>query len=140
LLDLPQNYKQMKPNLTVFFILFVIIIISCRYDKREIASPTITTKVDSCQDTVHFSTQINPILVQSCELYGCHVGSGGGPGAYDYTVFANVQMEDSAIYSRITMNPSNTGVGGYMPKSGTGLTQAQIQLFYCWWKQGGQDN
>jgi hypothetical protein len=130
----------MKSLITSLIIATIIIVVGCTYDKREIANPNIVFRQDSCKDTVHFGVTLQPIITNSCALPGCHVGHGGGAGAFDYTVFANVQMEDSAIYTRITEPTTNTGVGGFMPKTGQPLSPDQIQAFYCWWKQGGQNN
>ena len=130
--------------LTIFSLIAMMILGSCAYDRRNIPNLTNNNIIPPpvCTDTVHFAATIQPILVASCELTGCHVArnQGGGPNALDYTVFANVQLEDSAIYSRLTMLPSQTGIPGFMPKNASPLTAAQIQSFYCWWKQGGLFN
>ncbi len=94
--------------------------------------PTIITPPKTCADTVHYSTTINSIVTAHCAISGCHV-SGGVPGALDFTQVANVQAQDSAIYSRTTLLSTQIG---FMPSTGSPLTSDEIQSFYCWWKQG----
>jgi len=123
--------------LTITTTIVLIIFYSCTYDKKNI--PTITQQI-VCTDSVHYSTDILPIITGTCaNSKSCH-SAGQTNGAFDYTVFSNVQTEDSAIYSRITMSPTQTGIPGFMPKGLPPLTADQIQKFYCWWKQGGQNN
>jgi hypothetical protein len=132
----------MKSIITFLAILVVITIVACTYSKRDFASPSNIITVDSCKDSVHFSTTLQPIITSTCAaITGCHNNHLGlGALAFDYTNFSVIQANDSAIYTRITMPTTNTGVGGFMPKGFPPLTQAQIQAFYCWWKQGGQNN
>ena len=126
------------------FVTVLLIISACTYDKHFPAianNNNPNTPPYVCTDTVHFSTDLEPIISSTCVQIGCHMGNGyGGPGALDYTVFANVQIEDSAIYTRITYPPTQTGVPGFMPKNGAPLPDSIIQKFYCWWKQGGLNN
>ena len=131
----------MKSILTNLSIIMVIFIVACRYDKRDVPAISSTTfDTASCKDSVHFSTTLQPIINSTCTSQsGCH-GHSPGAGANDFTTFSVIQADDSLIYTRIIMPTSNIGVGGFMPKGGNPLTQDQIQAFYCWWKQGGQNN
>ena len=122
----------------------ILIFASCTSDKKSpltLSNNDTTVHPIVCTDTVHFSIEIQPIITNSCAITGCHVGHGqGGVDALDYGIFANIQAQDSAIYSRLTMLPSQTGVPGFMPKNASPLSVSQIKSFYCWWKQGALNN
>ncbi len=129
--------------ITLFTIIAMMTFSSCVYDRRNI--PTITnngpTPIDCTNDTVHYSTDLQPIITGSCAIAGCHLGHGqGGVNALDYTNISNVQAEDSAIYARLTYPVTKIDTPAFMPKNNPPLTAAQIKSFYCWWKQGAPNN
>ena len=132
-------------SLFLILIAGLMILTSCTYDKHfpvlSITNSNIPPYVCSNTDSVHFSTDLQAIITNSCALTSCHAGRGNnGPLALDYTQISNVQLEDAAIFTRITMNPAITGTGGFMPKNGSPLPDSIIKKFYCWWQQGGQNN
>ncbi|MEN8248123.1 MAG: hypothetical protein ABFS32_04270 [Bacteroidota bacterium] len=86
---------------------------------------TITQQVYT---SVTFSTNIQPIIANSCSTSACHDGSNN---LSNFTIFSEVQANASMIKSRTQ--------SGSMPKNGS-LTQEQIDLIACWVDDGAQDN
>jgi hypothetical protein len=132
-------------SLFLILITGLLILDSCTYDKHFPALSTTNSNlppyVCSNTDSVHFATDLKPIIAASCALTGCHAGKGNnGALALDYTQISNLQLEDSAIFTRLTLNPAIIGTGGFMPKNASPLPDSIIKKFYCWWQQGAQDN
>ena len=76
---------------------------------------------------VTFSGDIKPLITQHCAT--CHTV---GPQTL-YTSYANASANINLILDRVQRTP---GTGGFMPKNGTALTAAEIQLLKDWLAQG----
>ena len=76
-----------------------------------------------------FTTNIQPIIANSCAVNGCHDGSNSS--LPNFSSLSVVQANASMIKSRTQ--------SGNMPKTGS-LTQNQIDLIACWVDDGALDN
>jgi len=88
---------------------------------------TLTLTLES---NVSWAQQIKPIIDANCAVSGCHVA---GTGRINFTEFANVQNNASAIKNR-------TAGGNMPPSSRPDLTSTQIELIGCWVDDGAQEN
>lgn len=79
---------------------------------------------------VSFITDIQSIITTNCAVSGCHVSGGAAP--ITFTTFSNIQSRASQIKS---MTQS-----GSMPKDGSKLPQAQLDLIGCWVDDGALNN
>ncbi|MBI3218398.1 MAG: hypothetical protein HYZ44_02695 [Bacteroidetes bacterium] len=77
-----------------------------------------------------YSTQIKTILETNCTGSSCH--SNGGAAPYSVFSFSAVQSRAADIKARTA--------SGNMPKGGTKLPQAQLDLIACWVDDGALDN
>jgi hypothetical protein len=77
---------------------------------------------------VHWTTDILPIMKNSCALNGCHDGSSRS----DYRVYANVKKD--------LLQVKSTTKNRTMPFDGTPLPQNQIDQIGCWVDDGGLNN
>jgi hypothetical protein len=90
-------------------------------------SVTQTVKVLS---GVSFNGEIKSIIDTNCAVSGCHVSGGAAP--ISFTSIANIQSKASQIKS-LTQS-------GTMPKNGTKLPQAELDLIACWVDDGALNN
>jgi hypothetical protein len=74
---------------------------------------------------ISFKESVEPIILKSCAISGCHDGSGN----IDYRVFSNFNPADMKARTQ-TRN---------MPKEGT-LTQGEIDAIACWVDDGARNN
>lgn len=79
---------------------------------------------------VKYSVDVKPIIETKCAISGCHVSGGAAPS--NFLQFANVQ----ASAAQIKTNTQN----GSMPKGGTKLPQAELDLIACWVDDGALNN
>jgi|APGre2960657404_1045060.scaffolds.fasta_scaffold30537_2 hypothetical protein len=114
-----------------FIVVFGIVItttlvFSCRKDQV----PTVTV-APNCIDTVHFATQIAPMIANNC--IGCHdVGNSTG---YTLTNHTNISANASAV-----LNSLQGASVALMPQGGPPLNDSLIQQFTCWISQGTLNN
>jgi uncharacterized membrane protein len=76
---------------------------------------------------VSFASDINPLITGHCAP--CHTA---GPETI-YTNYTNASENINLILDRVQRKP---GTAGFMPKSGTALSDSQIQLLKDWLVQG----
>ena len=111
----------------------------------------------TCGAAVSFSSQLQPILTSSCATSGCHVGARPqakldlSSGAA-FTNLVNVPSSTCTGLVRVTPGQVDksylmnklTGVaicsGTQMPKTGTSLPAAQLDLFRAWICNGAPNN
>ena len=79
--------------------------------------------------TVKYSIDVKPIIETKCAISGCHVAGGSSP---NFTQFANIQSSAAQIKT-VTQN-------GSMPKNGSKLPQAELDLIACWVDDGALNN
>lgn len=80
------------------------------------------------KSTTSYATDIEPVIMSSCAVTGCHDGSTAQP---DFRSLATVQANAADIKS-FTQT-------GFMPRNGT-LTDQEIALIACWVDDGALDN
>jgi hypothetical protein len=97
------------------------LLFSCKKDKISTV----------CIDTVHYSTQIAPMIATNC--LSCHdVGNGTG---YTLTNHTNISANASAV-----LNSLHGASVSLMPQGGPALNDSLIQQFTCWISQGKLNN
>jgi hypothetical protein len=90
--------------------------------------PVITTTPD-CADSIHFSTQIGPMIQSNC--ISCHDVGGSAPTLTNYV---EISTNATAILSTLNGTPQ------LMPQGGPALNDTLIQQFTCWISQGKPNN
>jgi SprB-like repeat protein len=81
------------------------------------------------QSNTSYATDIQPIIMTTCAVFGCHDGSNSS--LPNFTNLVVLQANASQVKSRTQ--------SGNMPRSGS-LTQNQIDLIACWVDDGAQNN
>ncbi|MGB0915702.1 MAG: hypothetical protein ACPGVI_06495 [Crocinitomicaceae bacterium] len=112
--------------------LLLLMMASCTKDKVQIEDVTVNP---NCPDTILYSTQIEPILNQSCATSGCHPG-GAATNGYDLTNHASVSANAGIILSVIR---HESGVVA-MPFGSAQLPDSVAQHIECWISQGKLNN
>lgn len=97
---------------------------ACAKDKV----PVITTTPD-CTDTIHFATQIAPMVQDNC--LGCHDTGGSLP---TLTNHSEISASATAVLNTLHGTPQ------LMPQGGPALNDTLIQQFTCWISQGKLNN
>ena len=80
------------------------------------------------KSTTSYATDIEPIIMNSCAISGCHNGSTSLP---DFRNLATVQAN--------ALNIKSFTQTGFMPRSGS-LTDQEIDRIACWVDDGALDN
>ena len=91
--------------------------------------------VQNCQDTVSFSQQIAPMMLNNCATSGCHDAITAESG-YDLTTHASVSANSAIILSAIRHDAGTVA----MPDGADKLPDSLIQQFSCWIYQGKMNN
>ncbi|MEO1259966.1 MAG: hypothetical protein AAFZ15_14325 [Bacteroidota bacterium] len=125
----------------LFFALFLLTAVACTNDELP---PSMTPEF--CDDIdAFYTTNVKPIMDESCAYAGCHDGAGGiGPG--DYTNYASLSTYlDTRIESvrnrvfEIADNPSlgmppDQSVYPFSQKDD--LTEEEMNILECWLDAG----
>lgn len=123
----------MRVNLFSTFILVIgsLILFSCTKDQVNIEyfHPT------NCIDTISYTTQVEPILNQTCATSNCHDAISSAAG-YNLTNHSNVSTNANIILSVIR----HQIVGQEMPIGAPKLPDSVAQHIDCWILQGKLDN
>ena len=123
---LTSEIKKGTMKKIVFVLMTGIIMYACT--KSNGGGGTITTP--TCTGTQSFTNDVNPIILATCAISGCHgAGSLNGPGPL--TTYAQIFNARAAIRTAI--------VNGTMPKTGT-LSTADRNTIICWIDNGAQSN
>jgi hypothetical protein len=122
------------------------------------AGQTCSKGVCGCGPVVSFAGQVQPILTGSCASAGCHTGNrpagslalsaGAAYGALGNVAASSsctslVRVSPSAAGRSYLMNKlTGTGIcsGTQMPKTGTSLSAAQLQIISTWICEGAPNN
>lgn len=123
-----MKYKRRKLHLLII-VLGIFLLGACTKDYLKYPAPS----------EVSFSSNIIPIFDQSCNMGGCHNGSGPNPdltpanayqSLWDNNLIDTIAPESSAIYVKLV------GPGTHDGRSdGT-----QRNFILAWIQQGAQDN
>lgn len=116
--------KLIRFIIPLVVIVSTVVTVSCKKDR---VPPSIITA--DCPDTVHFASQIAPMITTNC--IGCHGAGGFQPTLTNYT-----EISDKASEILGTLQ----GTPQLMPQGGPALNDTLIQQFKCWINQGKQNN
>ena len=109
-------------------ILFVSMLSSCYYDKEDLLYGE-----DLCDSTnVSFSSDIMPIINNSCAVIGCHIQGGSGNGLFENYAQIKTKVENGSLSERVTIQQD-------MPPSEP-LTDCQIEHIMQWIEDGALNN
>ncbi len=103
--------------------------LSCTKDK----TPPIVEVDPNCPDTILFSVQVEPIIVQNCSTSGCHNASAAG--GYDLLGHSNIVANSTDVLSALRHETQTL-----MPFGAAQVADSSIQHFQCWVNQGMLDN
>ena len=116
-------------------LLFLVLIVSFFYHcTKKVAKPTppVTTVVQpvSACDTITFAKHIKPIVDAEC--VSCHNASFSGA---NYNLYAD--LKEKALNGKLKGYVID-GTPIIMPKFGTKLSQAKLDLILCWINNGAK--
>lgn len=123
----------MKKTYKITGILLTVLLVatsSCSKDK----TPEPILPPSDCTDTVFYSTDIEPLIMQNCTATGCHNNSGAG--GYIFNGYASIEGNKDIILKTISHADGVTP----MPQGAPMLSTQQIDLFRCWIVQGSPNN
>jgi len=107
------------------FLIISIFSTSCRKDK--------TAEVQ-CAEQISFSNDVQPIIMNSCAVSGCHAGANPANNM-NFTSYENVFLH------RILIGRSVRHESGVTPMPvGPQLSADQISKISCWIEQGALNN
>jgi hypothetical protein len=114
----------------VFILLsFISIISSCRHKPVIPASPSIS-----------YANEIQPIILGSCALSGCHDSHSRRKALTNYSEVMSYVSAGNALNSKLYKTIVSIGPGsGQMPIDQP-LSEDQIKLIYVWIMQGAKNN
>jgi hypothetical protein len=118
-------------NLNYIFLIIGLTLVStfsCNKDKV-----VVLPIVGDCIDTVSFSSEIEPMIVQNCSTSGCH--DSGAAAGYNLIGHSNIALNDSII--SVVINHQNNKP---MPLGQPQLVDSLRQKFECWRSQGELNN
>ena len=126
-----MRYQKIKIFVTAtLFILSILMVNGCRYDKAEILNSSISAPVNCATSPAKFRADILPLITSKCATPNCHDTQASG-GVVLQT-YAEISAAKDRIYERAVVEKS-------MPQSGP-LQPAAINLLKCWINNGAQDN
>ena len=103
--------------------------VSCNKDKTQAV-----VEVDpNCPDTVLFSIQVEPLIVQNCSTSGCHDATSSG--GFNLLGHSNIAASSTNVLSALRHETTTL-----MPIGGSQVADSSIQFFQCWVNQGKLDN
>jgi hypothetical protein len=101
---------------------------------------------------VFFSTDIHPLLLNSCGFSGCHIGANPQHG-FSVATYATIMeisqhgrhvvpgfADSSALYIAVTPRYTELGIAGRMPFGRTPLSVIDQNKIRDWINQGAEDN
>lgn len=91
--------------------------------------------VENCKDTISYSQQIEPMLLNNCATSGCHDATTAESG-YNLTSHDAISSNASVILSAIRHDAGTAA----MPEGADKLADSLIQQFSCWIYQGKKNN
>jgi len=130
----------MKKIILIGVVLLFIGTIGCyndKYDQLYVSPATVT-----CDTTaVSFANDILPILNANCNIAGgCHDAAGQSTSGYNFTTYAGFQPVASYDYVVSDINWTPTRGHNDMPKTGSKISQCDINIITAWVDQGALNN
>ena len=125
----------MKNIIISVFLLGMLFLTSCYWDKEEVLYPQLSSLTSGCDTSnVTYSKTIAPIFASNCN--SCHSGSGAS-GGLDFSNYSVINTNIDKIISAITPNGSGAVV---MPQSGISIGNCSINKINIWKKKGTLNN
>jgi hypothetical protein len=115
-------------------ILSIVLFQSCYYDKADLLYPGGDTACDTSV-VAKFSTDVMPVMTNSCNASGCHNTVSASSGVILDT-YAGVKVQ--ALNGRLIGSIDH--VNGTMPKGGAKLTSCTITKIQQWINSGSPNN
>ncbi|MCH2225115.1 MAG: hypothetical protein MK066_10135 [Crocinitomicaceae bacterium] len=112
----------------MFLSIVIFLSAGCAKDKTQLPIPEL------CPDTISFSIQIEPIIINSCSITGCH--DAAASGGYNLLGHSAISGNASEILSTIRHDPGVVPMPYFQDK----LNDSLIQQFDCWIAQGKLNN
>jgi len=123
----------MRLSFILLFALAAFIIGSCTTDSLPEPTPT---PCDNVMPT--YTTDIRPIIEESCAYSGCHLG--GAPGVYDSYGGLLADLESGLFRQRVLLRKDDPNIGmppNYSPEDRPqDLTVEELVLIECWLEAG----
>lgn len=115
-------------------VLSVVLLQSCYYDKADLLYPNSN---QPCDTTVvaKFSTDVMPVMTNSCNASGCHNTASASSGVILDT-YAGVKTQ--ALNGRLIASIDH--INGTMPKGGAKLSTCTITKIQQWINSGTPNN
>ncbi len=114
-----------------FFALLTLLLAGCYYD---IESELYPGEFCDTPEVISYATHIEPIMLNSCAVSGCHLQGGTGPGVLDNYTQVKEFVDDGSMNQRVIVNRD-------MPPSGsTPLNGCDLVLIEKWIAQGAENN
>lgn len=120
-----------KAPLIIIFLITIVIMQSCYYDKAEQVYPINSNTCDTTSIT--YTINMQPIIQNYC--YSCHAGtapSGGGIVLDSYAALKNFAAGGGSLIGRIT----STDPLVQMPRGGPKLSDCDISKIKAWVNAG----
>lgn len=118
----------MNRNWLVLGIMGIFLLSACYKDKEDLLYGS-----DQCDaNAVSFSTDIMPILRNSCATVGCHVQGGSGNGLFENYNQVKAKIDNGSFRQRLIVQKD-------MPPS-VPLTDCQIKHIEQWIMDGALNN
>jgi len=120
-----------------WIVLAMVFLLSCSKDK---AVKFVENEEDNSLElycdsvTVSFSSQIQPLFIQSCATSNCHNTSSSSAG-YVLETYAQINSNATILLKSIRHDGASA-----MPKFQQKLNDSLIQQFECWISQGKLNN
>lgn len=113
----------------------------CYNDKYDQLYPASSVSPVTCDttDSVHYSTDILPILTANCNIAGgCHDAAGSATSGFNFATYSGIasQARNGNLLGDINWVPTHND----MPKGLSKISQCDINKFTAWVFQGYKDN
>lgn len=109
--------------------LFICLLSSCYYDNEEELYPN----APECDTTaVTFSVHVQPIILASCAISGCHVA--GGTAGFNLETYSEIKakVDDGSFMNRVIVQQN-------MPPNGD-LSSCELEQLKIWINEGAPNN
>lgn len=138
--------KLFNPRLYLYFLIVLLSVVSCAYNKGEVVTPS-----KDCSTTfsnLSFAKDIQPILTTNCAISGCHSGT---------TPEGNFNLEASKSYATLSkpgrgyidvsdpkgsvFYSSMVSTSDPMPPNGRqAMSACDLKRIETWMREGALDN
>ena len=127
--------------------LIVLVVASCT-DHGAVVDIPMPVDADTL---ISFSTQVHPLLQNSCQAFGCHTTASPNHGL-NMTTYATIRdssqfrfvipydADHSPLYIAVSPRYADLGIAGRMPFGRTPLSESDQNLIRTWINQGAKDN